>query len=141
MGLTASCAAKGETMPSTSIQKLYEHGQRAQQALRNLRAREKQATNDLMLRAGTAGAVILAGVAGGGVDGKWGHDGSPASEHYGIAQIGPIPINLGGGLILAAAGMTGALPGSEYITAFGAGLIGFSLGKTVENKVVERAAK
>jgi len=128
-------------MPSTSIQKLYEAGQRAQQALKSMRAKEKDATNALTQRAGVAASIILGGVAAGAVDGKWGHDGSPASEHYGIAQLGPIPMNLGGGLVLAATGMTGVLPGSEYLTAFGASLVAFSLGKSTENKVLERSAK
>jgi hypothetical protein len=128
-------------MASTSIQKLFEHGKRAQTALQNMRKREKEATNDLVLRFGTAGSVILGGVIAGGIDGKWGHDGTPTSEKYGIAAIGPAPINLVGGAVLVAAGLSGVLPGSEYITGLGASMASFSIGKFVENKIVEKSAK
>ena len=127
-------------MASTSIQKLFEHGKRAQTALANMRKREKEATNDLVLRVGTTGAVLAGGVVAGAIDGKWGHDGSPTTEKYGIAAVGPAPINLVGGAVLVAAGLSGVLPGSEYIAALGASMASFSIGKFVENKIVEKAA-
>lgn len=127
-------------MASQSIQKLYDAGKRAQVALANMRAKEKEKTNDLTMRAGTFASVVIGGVLAGAIDGKWGHDGTPASEANGIAQIGPVPINLAAGLVLGAAGITGALPGSEYITALGASMISFSLGKSVEAKILEKQA-
>jgi len=93
-----------------------------------------------MVRAGTSAAVIFGGIIAGAVDGKWGHDGSPESEKNGIAAVGPVPINVGAGLVLLAAGIPGFLPGSEYIASLGASLVAYPIGKTVENKILEKAA-
>lgn len=131
----------GETMASTAIEKLFEHGKRAQVALANARKREKQATGDLILRAGTAASVIGGGIVAGAIDGKWGHDGKPETEKNGIAAVGPVPINVGIGIVLVASGIGGFLPGSEYLAAFGSSLIAYPIGKTIENRIVEKAAE
>jgi len=126
---------------NTSIQRLYDTAQRAKSSLQNLRARERKSTSELMVRVGTAASVVAGGVLAGAIDGKWGHDGDPATEHYGIAQMGPFPMNLSAGLVLTAVGLTGAVPGAEYVSGLGASMVSFSLGKTIENKILEKAAK
>jgi hypothetical protein len=127
-------------MASTSLTKLYEHGQRAREALKNLRQREKTATNDMVRRAGEAGATIVGLLAAGTIDGKWGHDNTQAfggarEEKHGIALLGPVPINSGIGLIAIAVGIPGALPGSEYLTQFGAAMFGYPIAKMIEDRL------
>jgi hypothetical protein len=127
---------RGKKMQSTSIQKMYEMTQRSRAALQNMRRREKESTSELVTRAGVAASVILGGALAGAIDGKWGHDGKPVGEHDGIAAIGPVPINIGTGLVAMALGVSGFLPGAEYLTGLGSSLIGYSVGKTVEAKML-----
>jgi hypothetical protein len=126
---------RSQNMASTSIQKLYEHGKRAQETLKRLRLREREATNGLMVRAGTATSTLAGLCLAGAIDGKYGHDSE--TEHDGIATVGPVPINAAVGLICIAAGIPGMLPGSEYIATFGAATLGYPLAKTIERRVSE----
>lgn len=128
---------------TTAIKRLYESGVRAKEALKNLRRREQAATNGLVLRAGTSAAAIFGAVGAGAIDGKWGHDNPPnEDEKNNIAHAGPVPINIGLGLVGMVVGISGVLPGSEYIASLGAGLVGYPLGKVVEAKVsTPKAAK
>lgn len=128
-------------MANQSLQKFFDSGKRAIEATKRARAREKERTGELVTRAGVAGAVVVGGLLAGAVDGKWGHDGAPATEHDGMAAVGPVVINVGAGLVLMVAGLPGFLPGSEYVTSLGASMLSFSLGKTVEAKLVAGAAK
>lgn len=123
----------------SSIRRLYEQGERAKQALANLRRREKETTGELVLRAGTSASAVLGNVVAGAIDGKWGHD-DPADERekYNIAHAGPVPINIGLGLISLALGISGVLPGSEYLASAGGGMFGYALGKMTEAKVSEK---
>jgi|WetSurMetagenome_2_1015567.scaffolds.fasta_scaffold00908_26 hypothetical protein len=127
-------------MASTSLQKFYEQGRRAQVALQNARKREKESTNELIARVGVSASILAGGVLAGAVDGKWGHDGVPATEHDGMAAVGPVVINVGAGLVLMAAGLPGFLPGSEYVASLGASMLSYSLGKATEAKLVARTA-
>lgn len=127
-------------MPSTSLQKFYEQGRRAQVALQNARKREKESTNELIARTGVAASILAGGVLAGAIDGKFGHDGNPSTEHDGMAAVGPVVINVGAGLVLLAAGLPGFLPGSEYVSGLGSSMLSYSLGKATEAKMVARAA-
>ena len=130
-------------MASTALQKFYAQGKRAEDTLRRMREREKKKTSEFVERAGSAvagvGGVLLAGV----IDGKWGHDnkslGSDYEEKFGIAHLGPLPINSGVGLVALAVGIPGFLPGSEYIAQFGAAMFAYPLAKMAEGKIVENA--
>lgn len=123
-------------MPSTSIQKLYEHARTSGEKLRRLRQRERDATSALTLRAGTTASTLAGILLAGAIDGKWGHDEkrpfSDQPEKNGIAAVGPVPINAALGLIAIAVGVPGIIPGSEYIANFGAGALGYPLAKTLE---------
>jgi|WetSurMetagenome_2_1015567.scaffolds.fasta_scaffold664805_2 hypothetical protein len=123
-------------MPETSsIKKLYEAGEKAKTALANLRKKEKESTSELVLRLGTSASVIAGSAIAGAIDGKWGHD-TPAteSEKYGIAHAGPIPINVGLGIVGVVVGVAGVIPGSEYVATAGASLLGYPIGKMIEAK-------
>jgi hypothetical protein len=128
-------------MANTSIQKLYESGKRAQTALQNMRKRERENTNELVSRVGCAVAVLAGGALAGSIDGKWGHDGKPTTEHDGIASIGPVPINVALGITSLVVGVSGFVPGSEYLASLGASLIAYPIGKTVEAHMLANASK
>jgi hypothetical protein len=119
----------------TSIKRLYEASQKTRQTLANLRKKEKEATSELVLRIGTSIGVIAGAAVAGAIDGKWGHDNPPTeSEKYNIAHAGPVPINVGLGLIGTVVGIAGVLPGSEYIASTGASMLGYPIGKMIEAK-------
>jgi hypothetical protein len=122
-------------MANTSIQKLYQHAQSAREALRRTREKERKASNELVVRAGSGLSTLAGLLIAGTIDGKWGHDGSPDTEKNGIAQIGPVPINAGLGILGIAIGVPGMLPGSEYIVTMGASLLGYPLAKTIEARI------
>lgn len=124
---------------STSIQKLYEHGKNLQDRLKRVRAKEREATNGMILRAGTAGSTLAGQLAAAAIDGKWGGD--SAGEQNGIASIGPVPINAALGLIAIVSAIPGVLPGSEYLCTAGAGMLSYPCAKTLEAKIRERSAK
>lgn len=124
-------------MANTSIQKLYDIAKRSKETLRNYRAKEREATNGFVLRAGGAGAVLAGNVLAGALDGKYGND----EGEDGTAKLGPVPVNVGVGLIAMAVGIPGILPGSEYLALFGAGQAGYAAGKWAEKRVREGAAK
>jgi len=131
-------------MASTALSKVYAHAKRAEETLRRVRTREKEATNALTQR-GLGAVATLGGLAAAAViDGKWGGDGkrpfsSDPAEANGIASIGPMPINGGIGLALVAAGIPGFLPGSELMVQFGASMLGYPVAKTIEARVREGA--
>jgi hypothetical protein len=124
-------------MASTSLAKFYEHANRAKATLQRYRAKEKESSTELVVRAGTAAATLGAMCAAGAIDGKWGYDGE--KEVHGIATVGPVPINAGAGLVLLAVGIPGILPGSEYITVAGAALLSYPIAKTIEARMQEKA--
>lgn len=132
-------------MASTALQKFYAQGKRAEDTLRRMRAREKEKTSEFVERAGGAVSIVGGQLLAGVIDGKWGHDnkslGSDREEKYGIAHIGPAPINTMAGLIAMAVGIPGFLPGSEYMTAFGAAMFGYPLAKAAEQKVFEKQSE
>lgn len=132
-------------MPSTSIQKLYEHARSARESLRRVRERERAATSALALRAGTSASTLAGLLIAGAIDGKWGHDGTTkwgaGEEKNGIASLGPVPINAALGIAAIAVGVPGILPGSEYIANFGAAALGYPLAKTIEAKLSESSGK
>jgi hypothetical protein len=128
-------------MASTSIQKIYEHARSARESLRKVREKEKANTSALTLRAGTSASTLAGLLVAGAIDGKWGHDNkhpfSDDPEKNGIAAIGPIPINAAIGLLAIAVGVPGMVPGSEYISNFGAATLGYPLAKALEAKLSE----
>jgi hypothetical protein len=133
-------------MANTSIQKLYQHAQSAREALKRTRAKEREASSALVVRAGSGAATLAGLLLAGAIDGKWGADGKvgfgrEGEEKNGIASIGPVPINAGLGLIGIAVGIPGMLPGSEYMVSMGASLLGYPLAKSLENRIREGAAK
>lgn len=124
-------------MASTSLAKFYEHANRAKATLQRYRAKEKESSNELVVRAGCSAATLAALCTAGAIDGKWGYDGE--KEVNGIATLGPVPINAGAGLVLLAAGIPGILPGSEYIAVAGAALLGYPIAKTIEARIQAKA--
>lgn len=124
-------------MGSTSIQKLYDVARRSRETLKNYRVKEKEASNGFILRSGGAASVVAGNVVAGFIDGRWGND----DGEDGTAKLGPMPINLGLGLVALAVGIPGILPGSEYLSFFGAGQAGYELGKLTEKKARDGAAK
>ena len=129
-------------MASQALAKFYALANRSKETLRRIREKERTHSNELMVRAGTAASTVVGNVVAGAIDGKWGYDKaafSDSAEKNGIAQVGPVPINAGAGLVLLAVGIPGIVPGSEYLASFGAGMLGYTLGKSVEAKVHEKA--
>lgn len=130
-------------MASTSIQKLYEHARSASARLQRVREKEREKTSALTLRAGTTASTIAGLLMAGAIDGKWGHDGTSKFGSYeeksGIASLGPVPINAAIGLVAIAVGVPGMVPGSEYISNFGAAVLGYPLAKSLEAKLSEKS--
>jgi hypothetical protein len=126
-------------MPSQSITKLYEHARRARETLRKSRETEREKTTALVVRAGTSGATIGGLLLAAAIDGKWGHDSD--TEKHGIASVGPAPINLIIGVASVAIGLPWFMPGSEYLSAFGAATLGYPLAKTLEDRIVSGSGK
>jgi hypothetical protein len=126
-------------MSNMATQKLFALARRNADAVTRLRMKEKAAVSGTIERAGETLAVLMGSGIAGAIDGKWGYD-DPTNEHHGIAKLGPMPINTAIGLVAVAIGIPGFLPGSEYLTSGGAAMIGYTLGKTVEGKLQEKAA-
>lgn len=113
-------------MATSSVTKLAERAQSATQALRNYK--QKARINERRML--SKGEVVVGGVVGGLVDGKWGEGGEPA-ELLGLPGVALA----GAGLTIL--GISDLVPAAEDIASVGAGMLSYSLGAYTRAKVEE----
>jgi hypothetical protein len=110
-------------MATEAITKLVNHARSMQHSLQNIRAKHKETEKRLVGALCNVGGGVLGGV----VDGKLG-----GGETHTILGA---PTVLIGGMIVAAAGLTGLLPASEAIADTGLGAVSYGLGNLIRNKL------